>query len=143
MPLEIIYKRPFGDDFKGISLNSRTGSGYTRLYMERSNTNRLYLFSGYHELIDMFYLENGKEIRIKRVTAKLITKLSKNVPVLHRLSREGQSFLERVYRMNGDYFFSFYEDDQDPWKNEPTKIPFQGIQAGLILTIGELFFVSA
>ncbi len=142
MPFAIIYKHPFGDDFKGISLTSRTGSGYIQLYMERSNNNRLYLFSGYRELIDMFYLENGKEILIKTLTPKLITKLSKNVPVLHRLTREGESLLYKAYCLNGEYCFSFYDDDQNPFSQTNKGVNAGSIKEGFNIETGELYHVS-
>lgn len=133
MNFEIVYKENLDSSFPGLPINER--------YMERLDRNRLYFLLGSEKILDIFYFENELEHQVKS-RKELVSLSRKNIDVFFKLSREGEFLLYKAYCLNGEYYFSFYDDDQDPFKNFNKKVNVKRIKKGFAIQIGALYNLS-
>ena len=108
--------------------------------MERLEGNRLYFLLGNEKILDIFFLRMMWNIKLK---VKKLTSLSKrNIDVFFKLNLEEELLLYKAFCLNGEYFFSFYDDDQDPFSNVDKVIDAKRIKEGFSIQIGKSYNFS-
>lgn len=133
MNFEIVYRENLNSPFPGLPINGQ--------YMQRLDKNRLYFLLGSEKILDIFYFKNELEQQVKS-KKELVALSRKNMDVLFKLSHEGAILLHHAQRLNGEYDFSFYADDQNPFKDLNKRVDVQSIKAGLVIEIGALYHVA-
>lgn len=133
MNFEIVYQENLNSAFPGLPINGQ--------YMQRLDKNRLYFLLGSEKILDIFYFKNKLEQQVNS-KKELVALSRKNMDVVFKLSREGEILLHHAHRLNGAYCFSFYADDQDPFKDLNKRVDVQSIKAGLVIEIGKLYHVA-
>ena len=80
---------------------------------------------------------------IKLKVKKLTSLSKKNIGVFFKLNLEGELLLYKAFCLNGEYCFSFYDDDdQDPLSNVDKVIDAKWIKEGFSIQIGKSYNFS-
>ena len=78
-----------------------------------------------------------------KLKVKKLTSLSrKNIDVFFKLNFEGELLLYKAFCLDGEYCFSFYDDDQDPFSNVDKVIDAKRIKEGFSIQIGKSYNFS-
>ena len=108
--------------------------------MERLEGNRLYFLLGNEKILDIFFMRMMWNIKLK---VKKLTSLSKrNIDVFFKLNLEGELLLYKAFCLDGEYCFSFHDDDQDPFSNVDKVIDAKRIKEGFSIQIGKSYNFS-
>ena len=127
-----LFTKKLNRSFPGLPINGR--------FMERLEGNRLYFLLGNEKILDIFFLRMMWNIKLK---VKKLTSLSKrNIDVFFKLNLEEELLFYKAFCLNGEYFFSFYDDDQDPFSNVDKVIDAKRIKEGFSLQIGKSYNFS-
>ena len=87
-----------------------------------------------------FLSENDVEYQVK--SKKTNFSFKKNIDVFFKLNFEGELLLYKAFCLDGEYCFSFYDDDQDPFSNVDKVIDAKRIKEGFSIQIGKSYNFS-